>query len=435
MALGGGTFTLQNKVLPGSYINFISAARASSTLSERGVAAFPILLDWGVEREIFTVKAKDLERHSLRMFGYPYDHEKLKGIRDLFRNSHTAYLYRLNSGTKAANTFATALYGGIRGNSLKTVITVNLDDPEKFDVTTLLDATVVDTQTVATMDELTANEYVEWKRDAELAETAGTPFTGGSNGAEPTGEVYQQFLDTIESHQFNALGCPARDPMIKSLFVAFTKRMRDKVGAKFQTVVYRSPADYEGVISVENQVLEEGVPEQSLVYWVTGAAAGCAVNQSNTNKRYDGEYMVDVPFTQQALEDALRAGKFVFHKVGDEIRVLEDINSLTTYTDEKNSDFSSNQTIRVLDQIANDIAVLFNNKYLGKIPNNESGRVSFWNDVVSHHKELETLQAIENFNADDVLVSQGEGKKAVVVSDRVTVVNSMSQLYMTVTVY
>lgn len=223
--------------------------------------------------------------------------------------------------------------------------------------------------------------------------------------------------------------------MIKSLFVAFTKRMRDKVGAKFQTVVYRSPADYEGVISVENQVLEEGVPEQSLVYWVTGAAAGCAVNQSNTNKRYDGEYMVDVPFTQQALEDALRAGKFVFHKVGDEIRVLEDINSLTTYTDEKNSDFSSNQTIRVLDQIANDIAVLFNNKYLGKIPNNESGRVSFWNDVVSHHKELETLQAIENFNADDVLVSQGEGKKAVVVSDRVTVVNSMSQLYMTVTVY
>lgn len=47
MALGGGTFTLQNKVLPGSYINFISAARASSTLSERGVAAFPILLDWG----------------------------------------------------------------------------------------------------------------------------------------------------------------------------------------------------------------------------------------------------------------------------------------------------------------------------------------------------------------------------------------------------
>ncbi|PAE20502.1 phage tail protein [Bacillus sp. 7504-2] len=434
MALGGGTFTSQNKVLPGAYINFISVARASSSLSERGIAALPLVMDWGVEGEIFTVRAEDLERHSLRIFGYPFNHEKLKGIRDLFRNIHTAYLYRLNSGTKAANTFATALYGGTRGNDLKTVITVNIDDPDKFDVATLLGTTVIDVQTVATMDELVPNDFVTWKSDAELAETAGTPFTGGSNGAEPTGEVYQGFLDKIESYHFNALGCTTNDPVINALFVAFTKRMRDNVGAKFQTVVYRSPADYEGVISVENKTLDEGTPEQSLVYWVTGAAAGCAVNQSNTNKRYDGEYTVDVDYTQYGLEDALRAGKFIFHKVGDEVRVLEDINTLTTFTEEKNSDFSSNQTIRVLDQIANDIAVLFNDKYLGKIPNNDSGRVSFWNDVVTHHRELETLQAIEDFNADDVIVAQGEGKKSVVVSDKITVVNAMSHLYMTVTV-
>ena len=35
MALGGGTFVIQNKKLPGSYINFVSAAKASATLSER----------------------------------------------------------------------------------------------------------------------------------------------------------------------------------------------------------------------------------------------------------------------------------------------------------------------------------------------------------------------------------------------------------------
>ena len=38
MALGGGTFLTQNKVIPGSYINFISAARASATLSDRAVS-------------------------------------------------------------------------------------------------------------------------------------------------------------------------------------------------------------------------------------------------------------------------------------------------------------------------------------------------------------------------------------------------------------
>ena len=30
MALGGGTFTTMNKVLPGTYINFVSTARASA---------------------------------------------------------------------------------------------------------------------------------------------------------------------------------------------------------------------------------------------------------------------------------------------------------------------------------------------------------------------------------------------------------------------
>ena len=113
---------------------------------------------------------------------------------------------------------------------------------------------------------------------------------------------------------------------------------------------------------------------------------------------------------------------------------LEDINSLTTTTVDKGNDFKYNQTIRVVDQIANDIAKLFNTKYLGKIPNNASGRVSLWADIVAHHKELETLQAIESFNPSLLKVEQGATKKSVVVNDVITVVNSMAQLYMTVVV-
>ncbi len=45
--LGGGTFTKQDKVLPGSYINFVSLAKAASMLSERGYAALPMVMDWG----------------------------------------------------------------------------------------------------------------------------------------------------------------------------------------------------------------------------------------------------------------------------------------------------------------------------------------------------------------------------------------------------
>lgn len=435
MALGGGTFVTQNKILPGAYINFISAKRATSSLSDRGIVAMPIELDWGINEEVFQVTSDDFEKYSTKYFGYDYTHEKLKGLRDLFKNIRLGYFYKLNKGVKASCTIATAKYSGIRGNDLKIVVTTNIDDNTKFDVVTLLDNKKVDTQIAKVITDLEDNDYVIWKKDATLEASAGLVFTGGTNGESVTGAEYQAFLDKIESYLFNALGCLATTTEIKSLFVEFTKRMRDKVGAKFQTVLYKkSDADYEGVVSVENKIKDTELLESNLIYWTTGAIAGCDINKSNTNKKYDGEFDVDVNYTQIQLEEALKTGKFIFHKVGDEVHVLEDINTFVSFTDDKNDDFSSNQTVRVLDQIANDIAILFNDKYLGKVPNDKAGRISFWNDVVKHHKELENIRAIEDFKTEDVLVELGNDKKTVIVSDAVKVINAMTKLYMTVSV-
>ncbi|MFQ4260124.1 UNVERIFIED_CONTAM: phage tail protein [Clostridioides difficile] len=435
MALGGGTFVTQNKILPGAYINFISAKRATSSLSDRGIVAMPLELDWGIDEEAFQVTSDDFEKYSVKYFGYDYTHEKLKGLRDLFKNIRLGYFYKLNKGVKASCTIATAKYSGIRGNDLKVTVTTNIDDNAKFDVVILLDNKKVDTQIAKVITDLQDNDYITWKKDATLEASAGLVFTGGTNGEAVTGAEYQAFLDKIESYSFNALGCLATTTEIKSLFVEFTKRMRDKVGAKFQTVLYKkSDADYEGVVSVENKIKDKDLVESSLIYWATGAIAGCDINKSNTNKKYDGEFDVDVNYTQIQLEEALKTGKFIFHKVGDEVHVLEDINTFVSFTDDKNDDFSSNQSVRVLDQIANDIATLFNEKYLGKVPNDKAGRISFWNDVVKHHKELENIRAIEDFKTDDVSVELGNDKKTVIVSDAVKVINAMSKLYMTVSV-
>lgn len=48
------------------------------------------------------------------------------------------------------------------------------------------------------------------------------------------------------------------------------------------------------------------------------------------------------------------------------------------------------------------------------------------------HTELYESRAIENFTDEDVTVDQGETKKSVVVTDNITVVNTMEKLYMTV---
>lgn len=432
MALGGGNFTVQNKILPGSYINFVSVANASSILSDRGIAAIGLELDFGIENKVFEVTNTDFQKNSMKIFGYDYTSDKLKGLRDLFLNVKTLYAYRLNGGgEKASNDFATAKYSGLRGNDLKIIIKQNVDDKSKFDVKTVIDSDVVDVQTVTKSAELKSNDYVDFKENVELKLTAATPLSGGTNG-EVNGKSHQDFLDKVEKYNFNAIGCTALEDTIKSLYISFCKRLRDEMGKKFQAIIYNKDADYEGVVNVKNKVT--GSKEGNLVYWVTGVIAGTPVNKSALNKIYNGEFAIDVDYTQSQLETSISSGEFVLHKVGNDIRVLTDINSLTTTSDEKGEVFKDNQTIRVIDQIANDIAVIFNTKYLGVVPNDASGRISLWSDIIKHHNNLQNIRAIENFKDDDVKVFQGDTKKAVVVTDIVTVVNTMEKLYMTVSI-
>lgn len=431
--LGGGTFIAQNKILPGSYINFISLSKANANLSDRGIVTMPLILDWGVEGEVFEVTNSDFQRNALKLFGYDYSHEKMKGLRDLFLNAQKLYAFRLNgAGEKASNTYATAKYAGVRGNDLKIIIATNVDDESKFDVKTVMGSTIVDIQTVKTAAELVDNDYVTFKTDAELNVTAGMTMEGGTN-SEVDGTSYQNYFDKVESYTYNIMGIPTTDETIKGLAVAFCKRLRDEVGAKFQVVLHNMAADYEGVINVANDVTADAnFDKSSIVYFIAGIEANCAINKTCLNKVYNGEFEVIVDYTQGQLEDAITEGKLILHKVGSDVRILEDINSLVTYSDTKNELFKENQTIRIVDQIANDIATLFNTKYLGNVPNDESGRISLWADIVKHHEQLQEIRAIENFSDEDVTVELGNTKKAVVIKDTVTIINAMSQLYMTV---
>ncbi|QPQ35898.1 phage tail sheath C-terminal domain-containing protein [Lysinibacillus sp. JNUCC-52] len=440
MALGGGPFLSQNKVLPGVYQNFISKARAFVNLSDRGYAALPIALDWGQDDGVLTVNLEDLQKDSLKLFGYDYTHPKLKGIRDIFKNAITVFFAKLNLGGSAAeNIYAKAKYKGIRGNDLKNVIQANVDEPSKFDVKTYLEAILVDEQTVTTAAELTANDFVSFKSDATLAVTAGTTLSGGANGATAltAGTPHQLALDDLEAYGFNTLGCLSNEQTIKDLYVEYTKRIRDQVGGKFQLIGHKLGAkDHEGIIDTPNDAIGEGEELFGAVYWLTGAEAGVAVNKSNTNKKYDGEHTLDMSETktQAQLTNLLKGGKLAFHRVGEEIRILEDVNTFTSFTGEKNEDFSMNQVIRVLDQIAIDTAQLFNNRYLGKVPNDKDGQISLWNDIGAHRMEMQRIRAIQNYNKDDLTVDQGNSKKSVVVNEFVIPTVAMSQLYITTTV-
>lgn len=451
MALGGGTWQFQNKILLGTYINFASKVRAEADISERGYATMALPFNWGPENVVFPVTAEEFQGKSLSIFGYDYTADELKGLRDLFINAKTVYFYRLsNNAVAAKNGMGTAKYAGVRGNDITTEVATDVDDPDTFDVKTYIKVdginTLVDNQKqVKAWTDVTDNDYVKWSRaGGNMVATAGTPMIGGSNGDEITGAQYQAYIDAISPYYFNTMGYPGTDTKIQSLLINFCKRMRDDVGSKFQLVLYGAEGvDYEGVISIANKATDSGVSPASLVYWVTGAEASCAINASLTNTTYNGEFTVDTNYSQSQLSAGIQKGRLIFHNVhrtvsGElvgETKVLTDINTFTSFVKKKSSDFSLNQVIRVLDQDATDIANLFNKQYLGSEQNDEDGRTALWGDIVALHKEYQRVRAIQNFKAEDIPVpTQGTTKTAVLVQYEIQPTCCMEKLYINVIV-
>lgn len=430
MALGGGKWLTQNKILPGAYINFVSKSRASAELSDRGVATIPVELDWGPDGEVFKVENGDFQTDTQAIFGYGYTDPKMQLLREIFKHASTVYLYRLNSGTKAENTIATAKYSGIRGNDLKIIISKDVDEPTDFIVETVLGTRQVDIQVVKTVGELVPNDFVTWSSLA-LAETVSTPLTGGTNADTVEGTDYQDYLDKIEGIGFNVMGCPTTDSVTIGLFAQYTKRMRDEVGALFQTVIYEPDKkhDFEGIINLANKCITPNAPEHAGIFWVTGAEAGCPVNESLTNSDYDGELEFEIVDKQSMLEELIVKGYLVLHRQNDDIRILQDINSFVTFTPEKSKDFRNNQVIRVLDEKGNGQALIFNNKYNGNVPNDKAGRESLWADIVSQNKQLEQIRAIQEYDEDLLRVEQGTERGSVLVEDYIQPVSVMDKLY------
>ena len=432
--LGGGTFVTQNKTLPGAYINFVSATTNSNGMSARGIGAMCFSSDWLAQSVVTEITAEDFLTNSIKILGHDYGDDSMLVLREFFKNGSKLYAYNLNGGgIKANNTYCTAKNAGTRGNDLKTVIAKNVDNTNLYDVSTYLGTMLVDKQTVATAKDLVGNDFVTFQPSASLAVTAGTNLTGGTNGTFNETQVAQNFINALEPYSFNGLCVVTDNSSVNSLLAAYTKRMRDSIGKKFQAVVFDTDNnyDYEGVIVVPNQSDED---DGVVVAWVLGATCSCEINKSLVNTTYNGELEIDSNYTQLELEDFIKNGLFVFNKVGAEIRVLKDINSLKTTTDEKGDVFKNNQTVRICDQIATDYANIFNTRYLGKVPNDKSGRSALANDFTKYCNDLMTIRAIEDFTSDDIVVDIGDTKTSVVATNTIKVLNTMEQSYMKVVI-
>lgn len=442
MPIGGGTFTVQNKILPGSYINFVSVATAAA-MGARGVAALPLELNWGPESTIYLLNAANFNQVALKDLGYDPTAPELLLAREALKRASKLLIYRINSGGVKATVATggmtvTARYGGTRGNDLKVAVIAN--GSSDVDVVTYLEGAEMDRQIVAKSTGsagLKDNDYVTFGTASTLTAAAAAALTGGTNGTV-NAAAYTAWLTALEVESFNVLGYPGTDDAVKSQVIAFVNRLREDEGKKITGVMFQATtADSVGIISVKNGVvLSDGttLTGDKAVAWVVGASAAAEMNESLTNTAYDDAVDVDIKYTKSLYESAIQAGEFVFYADSGKARVLSDINSRTTFGGGVSEDWTSNRVVRVMDGWANDVARIFGAQYLGQETNSDTGRGLFKADLVSLAKEYEKIDAISGFVPDDITVGQGTGKRDVTVSCALKPNDSMEKLYMTVNV-
>lgn len=437
----GGTWQSQNKVRPGAYINFVGTPKALSSVGERGIIAVPMSLGWG--GQVIDITPNDLITGvSLEKAGVLFTDDEALNLRLALQSCSRAIIYRLNAETAQKATKSvpgltvTAVHGGTFGNKIKFTVKA---DAGQITVKTYANGMLKDTQRVADVSALEANAFVEF--EAATGDIGSidiqTALEGGTDGSEVTD--ISAALAAFENYQFNILAITQTESTTKDQAVQWVEAMRNDKGIKVQVVLSEYNADSNAVISTwQGYRLEDGtdISKAQAVLAVASLEAGAKINQSMTGAVIPGAIAVnDAPTTHDDIVDALNAGKFILSRRKDGAIVIEkDQNTLHTFTPTKGYVFSKNRPMRVMDQIGNDVPLMFHTSYLGKVDNDDDGRGIFKNDLVAYFKTLESMKAIKNFRADDVQVLQGNDSDSVLVELWVQPVDSMEKLYMKINV-
>ncbi|MBU4617828.1 phage tail sheath family protein [Bacillus sp. GG161] len=447
--MNGGTFTPgTEKKRPGIYFNFKTTAQQRITLGDRGTVALPITMSWGEPKTFISISGiEDLNKK----VGLNIDDKSLLLFREAKKKAQTVLLYRLNEGEPAKaqiseNFNVLANYGGQKGNEVTIQVTENVLDSSKRDVVTYVGTDIVDKQVVTDVKELKQNKYVSFSGEGEVTITAGVTLSGGKNGV-PSVADYTAFLEEAETEYFDVIALPNNtSEQLKATFVAFIKRLRDDQGRKVQGVLANYPADHEGIINVTSGVLlEDGteITPAKATAWVAGASAGANFNQSLTFVEYEGAVDTLERLDNDQVEYRLSQGEFLFTFDARDrtVSVEKDINSLTTYTTEKNKTFAKNKIIRVLDAINNDLTrelkdlIKLRKANGNDIPASDDGLQLVKTLITQYLTQLQDGSGITGFDSEtDITISLNEDRDGFLIDLAVQPVDAAEKFYFNVEV-
>lgn len=456
-----GTWKTQNKRRPGAYINVVGNGNPNGNSAlGRVLLISDAQLGWGNKGVVELNPSSDFRAK----LGVKLDDPQLAALKETLKTADTVLFLNINDGTKAtgkddsAPIEVTAKYPGEKGNNITVTIQPIPGTEAKSEgeeaavptiatITTLFGSAIVDQQNVAiaNLNEFTGNNYIDVVPSKTVTKYGANPVTIKlTGGATKAAEVSDLMNDALENESYAVATTAGMDVTsnIHQLLVEAIKRLRENEGIKVRAVIpinSNSPAyNYEGVSTVINgYVLGDGtvVTAKDAAGYFAGLSASADEATALTYRAVSDAIEASPKLNNDDTVEALNQGEIVFTtRPGQRVVIEQDINSLTRFTDEKPKTFSKNRVIRALDAICEDTTNVFENSFLGKVSNNESGRDLFKANRVSYLQELQDNNVIQNFDPNDITVEPGNDSDAIVVNLAVTPVDAMEKLYMTIVV-
>lgn len=183
---------------------------------------------------------------------------------------------------------------------------------------------------------------------------------------------YTEGMNYLETVKWDYGAIPGIDATNAALVATWIKDLRDNKDIKSKMVLPNITGDHEGIINfaTDDITLADSSTVDAVDYCsrIAGILAGTPLTMSATFQELPE--VEDVPHhTKTEFDTLINAGKFVLMNDGEKVKIARAVNSLTTLTTEKTTDWQKCKIVDIMDLQHDDIKKTFGDNYVGKVPN------------------------------------------------------------------
>jgi len=202
---------------------------------------------------------------------------------------------------------------------------------------------------------------------------------------------YVAAMGVLEVTKWNYLAVPGITSGDATVISTWIKGLRDTKGIKVKAILPNTIADHEGIINFATDNIVVGTTTYDVADYcsrIAGLLAGTPLTMSATYQVLSE--VTDVPHLSISdFNTAISAGKFVLMNDGVKVKVARAVNSLTTTTTDKGTDYQKIKLVDVMDQINDDIKTTIADSYTGKVPNDYNNKCILITALLGYLEGLE----------------------------------------------